>query len=286
VLTTMRPRSGFTMVEVMIALVIMGIVTGSIYKLLDTSQRISLAQAEQVDLQANVRTGSLVVPNELRELNTVTTGAANGPQNDVLIANASQVRYRAMRGLGFVCAATATTLTISSATWTGLRAPDATRDDIYVFLDLNQSINTDDSWLQVNITAAALSANGCGAGLPGYVLTAAAMPPVPVSTPLRSYEVMEFRLYTDAGEWWLGAQSISAGENIQPVLGPLTANGFQLVYLDANGNVTANTPAIKSIRVTVRGLTDAAVRDNGTAALGHPEEQLVTQVLLRNSIRP
>ena len=67
----MRTRHGFTLIEVLIALVIMGIVTGAVYQLLNTSQRLSLAQAEQVSLQSNVRTGSVVVPNELRELNTV-----------------------------------------------------------------------------------------------------------------------------------------------------------------------------------------------------------------------
>ena len=78
----MRPRRGFTLVEVMIALVILGIVTGAIYRLLDANRRIAVAQAEQVMLQSNVRTGSLIVPNELRELNTVATAGA-GAQNDI-----------------------------------------------------------------------------------------------------------------------------------------------------------------------------------------------------------
>jgi hypothetical protein len=33
-------------------------------------------------------------------------------------------------------------------------------------------------------------------------------------------------------------------------------------------------------------MTDDAVRVNGAGPMGRPEEQLVTQVLLRNSIRP
>jgi hypothetical protein len=98
---------------------------------------------------------------------------------------------------------------------------------------------------------------------------------------------MELSLYAEDGEWWLGARSVSAGEaDPQPMLGPLTGNGFGLQYLDGNGNATADLTAIKSIRLTVRGLTDDLVRAGGSGAVGHPEEQLVTQVLLRNSIRP
>ena len=71
------------------------------------------------------------------------------------------------------------------------------------------------------------------------------------------------------------------------VRGPLTSNGFQLEYLDNAGNVTGNASAVTSIRVRVRGLTDDAVRQaGGFGSIGHPEEGLVTQVLLRNSIRP
>ena len=73
----MSRRRGFTLVEVLLALVIMGVVAGAIYRLLNTNQRLSLAQAEQVSLQSNVRTGSLLVPSELRELNTWQGGAAS-----------------------------------------------------------------------------------------------------------------------------------------------------------------------------------------------------------------
>ena len=78
-------RRGFTLVEVMLALIIMGVVTGAIYKLLNTNQRLAVAQAEQVTLQSNVRTGSLIVPSELRELNTVALGTVE--QNDILDAD-------------------------------------------------------------------------------------------------------------------------------------------------------------------------------------------------------
>lgn len=268
------------------ALVIMGIVTGAIFRLLNTSQRLSLAQAEQVSLQSNVRTGSLVVPNELRELNTVL-GSLDPTQNDVTDPADDAITYRAMRGLGFVCQAPgANELRLAQSSWTGLREPDAARDSLYLFFDDDPDEDADDTWLQVDITAANFSATACGAD-PGYVLAVGAIPAVPVNTPVRLFESMKLELYADGGEWWLGASSVSGGEIApQPMLGPLTDDGFELEYLDSDGDPTADKTAIKSIRVTVRGLTDDAVRAGGSGAMGHPEEALVSQVLLRNSIRP
>jgi prepilin-type N-terminal cleavage/methylation domain-containing protein len=284
----MPERRGFTLVEVLIALVIMGVVTGAIYRLLNTNQRLSLAQAEQVSVQSNVRTGSLVVPNELRELNTWLAGTAD--RNDITVADDDGITYRAMRGLGFVCQAPgagATELRLARSNWTGLRAPDATRDDLYLFTDGDPYDDDDDTWTQVDVTAVNPSPTACGAGAPGYILTVAAIPAVSVNTPVRLFELMRLELYAEDGEWWMGAQSVSAGEiEAQPMLGPLTGDGFGLEYLDSNGNPTADLTAIKSIRLTVRGLTDDLVRAGGSGAMGHPEEELVTQVLLRNSIRP
>ena len=283
----MRPRHGFTLIEVVIALVIMGVVTGAVYQLLNTTQRLSLAQAEQVSLQSNVRTGSLVVPNELRELNTVL-GSLDPTQNDVLDADADGIQYRAMRGLGTVCVAPAVgaiELRLARSTWTGLREIDAARDDLYLFVDGDPDEDGDDAWLPVVVINAAASANACG-GAPGIVLTTSPLLAVPLNTPVRVYEVMELRLYDSDGNWWLGARSVSAGENLQPVIGPLTNDGLLLEYLNSAGAVTADPTAIQSIRVTVRGLSQDAVRAHGTGAVARQQEALVTQVLLRNSIRP
>ncbi len=282
----MPQRRGFTLIEVLIALVIMGVVTGAIYQLLNTNQRLSLAQAEQVNLQSNVRSGSLVVPNELRELNTWLGGGAD--RNDVLAAASDGITYRAMRGLGFVCQAPAgNQLIVSVTSWSGLRDPDASRDDLYVFVDgPDTDEDDDDTWSQVILTGATNTAGACGAS-DGYVLTGAgAMPVVPLNTPVRVFERMRLELYSADGQWWLGASPVKPGVNLQPVLGPLTDDGLQLVYFNSAGAVTADLTAISSIGITVQGLTEDAVRAGGAGPMGHPEETLATQVLLRNSIRP
>jgi prepilin-type N-terminal cleavage/methylation domain-containing protein len=285
----MRPRSGFTLVEILVALVIMAVVSGAVFQLLTTTQRLSRAQAEQVSLQSNVRTGSTLVPAELRELNTVLGGGVD--QNDVLAATGDAITYRAMRGLGTVCVSptTQTEVRLLRSTYSGFRDPQAT-DSIYVFLEGPDPYQEDDdSWLPVRLTAAA-TGNVCPGAAAGITLTtvaSASLPGLEVGTPVRIYEVVELKLHVADGRSWLGARSISAGDAVQPVLGPLLdGNGFELEYLDGTGTPTGDETAIKSIQVTVRGLTDEAVRVNGNGAWGHPQEVLVSQVLLRNSIRP
>jgi prepilin-type N-terminal cleavage/methylation domain-containing protein len=293
----MARRRGFTLVEVLIALVVMGVVTGAIYRMLNLNQRVAQAQAEQVSLQSNVRTGSLIVPSELRELNTVL-GSAFAAQSDVRVANANAIEYRAMRGLGILCqASTANEVRIRSgaAWWTGTRNPEPGRDSLYLFVDGDVNDDDDDGWVRLGITAVNPNSN-CGVGVPAFSLSVAPAPVeavavpvgVPPGSPVRLYERMRMELKQDAGQWWLAAGSLTpTNQATQPVLGPLRANdGFQLEYLNSAGNVTAALDAITSIRITVRGLTDDAVREYGTGALARGNETLATQVFLRNSIRP
>jgi hypothetical protein len=263
------------------------IVMGAVYKLMLSTQRLSRAQAEQASLQSNVRIGSLVVLNDLRELSAVSGGTA--AQNDILTIAANDITYRAMRGVGFICQApTATQVRISRISFSGYRDPQATRDGIYVYLEGNPETTLDDSWLPVAITAVSTAA-ACPVG-DGITLTTPntlGLVGLPVGTPVRFYEVMELKLHQADGKSWLGARSISAGEAIQPVLGPLVdGNGFQLEYLDAGGVATADVTAIKSIRVTIRGISDAAFSTGVEGSPTHVQEQLVTQVALRNSFRP
>jgi prepilin-type N-terminal cleavage/methylation domain-containing protein len=285
----MRNHKGYTLIELIVALVILLAVTGSIYKLLVSNQRLSRAQAERVDLQSNVRTASLVVPGELRELNTAGL-AATADHNDVLVANATNISYRAMRGIGFICQAPAIgEIRILKSSWSGLRDPDATRDDGYVFFDDNSDKSSDDQWLPVTITN--VTSSTCGAD-PAWSLTiaptVAVLPGISLNTPVRLFEVMQLSLYTDgAGKSWLGAQTVSDLAP-QPLLGPLRGgDGLGFKYYSAPNTETAVVGDIKSVRVSVRGLTNQAIADHGgSSRTSVVQDSLTTEVLLRNAFRP
>jgi prepilin-type N-terminal cleavage/methylation domain-containing protein len=291
----MRNHRGFTLVELLVVLLIMTIVTGGIYKLLNSTQRLSRAQTERIDLQSNVRTASVVIPSELRELNTVIGGTIS--QVDILAKSDSSITYRAMRGFGFVC--TGTTINqLRLSNWAGYRAPVAGKDSVYVFNDGTASnsidIGSDDTWDPRQVTAVP-TGNTCAAGIPATTLTLGsnltAIPPN--GTPVRTYEVMELSLYQNGGKAWLGMRSVSAGELVlQPLLGPLRDgaliqdNGLRFQYLDANGAATAVNANIKSIVVTIRGETSQKVSSGGGNAYNtYVQDSLVSLVSLRNALR-
>jgi type II secretory pathway pseudopilin PulG len=279
-----RSRRAFTLAEVMISLTLTLVVAGALYGLLVSTQRVTRAQAQRVDLQSSVRAGSLVVLSELRELSAVPGGTAG--QNDILVAGPTALVYRAMRGIGFICGVPSpTAIRIAQSTFTGHRDPQAGRDDVLIFIEDSAAAGAKDLWLGTKIVSVA-TAPCPGALGPGITLTlpaGASVAGLEAGTPVRFAEVMELRLYESEGRSWLGARSVSSGEAIQPLVGPLTnESGFRLDYLDATGAPTADRTSIKSIRIALRGTTENGGAGNSTPV----EEELITQVALRNAVRP
>jgi prepilin-type N-terminal cleavage/methylation domain-containing protein len=284
----MRNHRGFTLVELLVVLLIMGVVTGGILKLLNTTQRLSRAQAERVDLQSNVRVASIVVPSELREMNAVIGGTVD--QNDILSmpAGGTSIQYRGMRGIGYVCAGSTTTQ-LRLRDWNGLRAPVAT-DSVYVFSDgAKTALGTDDVWLPRQITSTP-GGNTC-AGTAVLTLNIEAAKPLPAippaGTPVRWYEVMELSLYVNGGKSWLGMRSVSGGGAVQPLLGPLKDNdGLGFTYLNSTGGVATTAANVRSIVLTIRGVTSQQVSSGGGNSYStYVQDSLVSQVSLRNALR-
>jgi prepilin-type N-terminal cleavage/methylation domain-containing protein len=289
----MRHSRGFTLIELLIALVMMGVVTGGLYAMLIRTQRLTRAQTEQLSLQSTVRSASLVVPSELRELNNVVGAATPGPQVDLVAQAPTSITYRAMRGLGFVCQVTATEIRVLKDQWSAYRDPVATRDAAYIFIENDPALTSDDAWLQENITGVNM-ASTCGANNAIALTVSPNLTPalVLIGTPVRTFEVMKLSLYVEGGKSWLGAQSVSGGDpSLQPLLGPLKDDngvtaGLNFTYLDAAGAVTAVPANVKSVVLTVRGVSQHAMSRSGGSYAGVGTDSLVTQVSLRNAFRP
>ncbi|HEX2248779.1 MAG TPA: prepilin-type N-terminal cleavage/methylation domain-containing protein [Gemmatimonadales bacterium] len=277
-------RQGFTLAELMIATAAMLIVGGAVQRMLQSAQRLSRAQADQLTLQASVRGAVLAVTNELRELSTRAN--AGGAQNDLLSIAPGEVTYRAMRGTGFTCETAAPgQIRISRNRFTGHRTPQAGRDSVLVLHD--PEVDTATAWVTLPIIGVSGASSCPGIGNPSITLT------VPVNdsvvgaaagTPVRIYEIMQLRRYESGGKSWLGMRSVSTGEAIQPLFGPVSPdNGFRLEYFDSAGASTSSPRAVRSIRVAVRGEHDGRhVVEDMDGQRG--ELELHTQLVLRNAL--
>jgi prepilin-type N-terminal cleavage/methylation domain-containing protein len=280
----MNQRRGFTLVELVLALVVLGLVAAALARVFITQQRLTVAQVEQASMQSNVRTGTLILANEFREL---ATGVSGGP--DIQTFSATTLRYRAMRSLALACRVTSFSVRIRTTPVYGARPIDASRDSMLLFVEHDPATATDDRWVSLPITG--ITAAICPDGSPALRLATVSPPPtteVQVDAPVRTFEIMEVAPVLAGSHNWLGAGSVSAGEALTPAAGPITVAGLSFEYLDRNGNVTGTRSNIRSIRITLRGQTDWDVRPGG--ALGVPlqplQDSLVTTVTLRNAPVP
>ena len=276
----MRTRSGFTLVELLVAIVILTVVAGATIGLLANTQRVTHTQAARASLQQSVRTSASLLPAELREL------AASGRGADLLVLASDSITYRAMRGLAVVCAVSPTELRVRAGPgWRfGYRQPAPGRDSLLLFVDHDPAAAADDRWLPLALSSVAPSRCGAEPALALRVALdtiAAPLAAIPVGAPVRLFEVMQLRLYSSAGSWWLGARSVSAGETLQPLLGPLLPGGFALTYLDSAGTRTTSADRVRSIELTVRGTSDSVRVAGGTGVVAL-QDSLVTTIRLRN----
>jgi len=287
----MRARGGFTLVELLMGLIIMGLVASVIARVFISQQRLTVAQVEQASMQANVRTGTLILANELRELGTGLTSGT-----DIKSFTATTLRYRAMRNLALACWVTSTTVRIRTTPQFGARPIIAVQDSMLVFVEGDPSTSTDDRWASLRISSVTPGSTCPSDGAPAITLgTSVNTVTYPVASflvdaPVRTFEIMELAPVLAGGHNWLGAHSLTkpGGEPLTPVAGPITIAGLSFIYLDANGNGTGTRSNIRSIRIVLRGQTDWDVRPGST--IGVPLQplldSLVTTVTIRNAPVP
>jgi hypothetical protein len=150
-----------------------------------------------------------------------------------------------------------TQLLLRAATWAGLRQP-ADVDSVALYLEADPDSAADDGWTRARVTGVA--GGTCADGTMAIALTTAwespalagvAMGRIAVGGPVGIFETMEIQYYAQDGRMWLGMRSLSRGEAIQPLLGPLTA--FSLGYLDREGRATAVRTDVRTISLALRG---------------------------------
>lgn len=281
-------RRGFTLVEMLTALVLLGIVGTALYQLLVNNQRLYQEQTERVQVNENARAAISLLPGEIRELN-----AGDAAESDVLAMTASSLTYKAMRGLYVLCLPPNTgslQVTVGNTLFYGLRRLDPTQDSVLIFAENDAATRMDDAWLHADVTSAT-----AGTACPGDAaslqlqlagVTAGQLAGVLDGSPLRNFEVGQVWLYPDAGgDQWMGGRTYQKASGTwggtQPIVGPLTASGLQLLYYDDAGNVTTNPGDVARVGISVESRSSRAVRAGG--GMDYMLQDLVTNVAVRNN---
>ena len=292
-----RGRRGFTMIELLVALVLLGLVSAALYRVLVNNQRLYMDQTARIDLSQNIRAAGTILPAEFREL--------DASEGDIAAMSATSVSIRAMRWLGFACNLPGLGGALNSVSvivrggapgqplFFGARGIDAAKDSVLIYYDGNPNSRNDDFWATGSITAAPNGQNctdGTIARLGGLDLVMLGLGPnvagaIPTGAPVRGFERVVYQLYQPAGDtsWYVGFQP--AGQSMQPLIGPVLTNGLTFQYYDVNGNVTAVRNQVARIDITVRARTAAAVRAGGQADRATVVDSVVTSVALRNNRR-
>ena len=288
-------RRGLSLVELLVALVILGLVTASLYRVLVNNQRVYQAQTQRIDLQQNIRAAVTILPAEFRELDAY--------EGDILAMGPTSITIRAFRVLGFICNApnlpllplVGQQITIRNSLLFGSRGFIAGSDQVLVYYEGDEGARADDAWTAPTLLTASGS-QSCPDGAAGTRLTLLNLniTPLPVplvvngitrGSPVRAFEPVTYRLWQrpEDKRYYIG---LSTSSGIQPLVGPILANGLQFAYYDSTGAVTATPSLVSSIGITVRAETVQPVQVSaGSTTRAIAVDSITTRVALRNNRR-
>jgi prepilin-type N-terminal cleavage/methylation domain-containing protein len=272
-----RGRRGFTMIEVIVALVVGMIVLSSVVQLLIVQGRGYRKQREQVDVRETAREAAELLSWDLRQ------AAVAGSPLAVMGANA--VTIRSFRGLGTVCGKHATLARYGL--WKTGGNIQATADDTALVYQIGRG-----QWNKLRITAvgtpATMGVAACawpGARPPDVVVEFAVAAStdtsyIKIGAPFRAFRRVQYAEFQQNNRWWLG-RKVGAAAAYELLTGPLLApasNGLAFSYYDTLGAVTANPAAVGSVAFTLR--TESFKNTTGSSS-PYQHDSVTTKVAVR-----
>jgi len=313
-LTCKRRRAGFTLVEIVVVLVFMGIFAAAMGKLLLRQQRFYNSTSQLIQTRSQIRQAAFMLPADLR--------GVSRQGGDIAIMTDSSIEIRSVFGSSIVCLvnlaggwiSTVPVRLASGASMTNWRIAPAVNDSVAVY-DEGASISpSDDSWRLARITAvtqvtAHSPTTGCPAstrltqtvdlvaGNPSYQFT---LSPAPIASTVPGASVRFFRRvhyslwrWAADGQWYLAyydcvPNRVPVCTAPQPIAGPLrpyavpgTTSGLEFSYFDSTGAVTANRLQVARISVVVRGQGQTTINLTGAAPIPLRDSMRI-EVGLRN----
>lgn len=304
---TRRPRRGFTLAELLIVVVLLGLVGSAITTLVVRQQRFYRGANEIIDTRSQLRQAASIIPTELRGLSSIG--------GDIQALGPQLLQFRAPLGTSIVCqkllanqVALPPATLASGTVLTSFLGTPAAGDVVYVYDDGASDGGSDDSWVPLTISAVAEVTTAClpatgftaagDATQPRYQVTFTSAVPanVRVGAPMRFTRPVRYSLYQASDRlWYLGYEQFAAGAwtGVQPVSGPYLAGdaaapadrGLEFRYFDEGGaaiTAIADAARVARVDVVVRGQTRQPVQLSGAAPTAAFRDSLNVTIAIRN----
>jgi prepilin-type N-terminal cleavage/methylation domain-containing protein len=197
-------RSGFTLVELLVGLVVLGIFAAMVVAVVRGAAR-TAARATQF----------LVADRALQSLRVFTQQELrNGTSGDVTLLTPTRVALARPIGEATVCTDSAGAVAFANTAWIGTRAPEAHRDEAWLLTDAIAG-----TWLRLSIDS--IVSGRCPIG--GASATRLLLPAhAGAALVMRVMEPVELSAYPSGGSDWFGLTPASHVSAVQPFAGPLT----------------------------------------------------------------
>jgi len=254
-------RRGSSLVELVVALTGLLILAGLVSRVIITQIRVTLSQEARSGLDNGLRTGVTFLSGEWRRLTSMPEDSVG----DLLSLASDALTYRASRVSALACAGGQNRLLLRVEPWYGWRQLAVDRDSLLILAEGDTTTGADDRWLAVPVTS--LGSASC-AGAPAIAVgtsldSALVQRALRFDAPVIAFEIMQVRSYTSASETWLGVRSVSSGEVIQPLLGPLESSGLSLRFLNAQDAPTTLPAEVRTILATLPLVSEHQVHAHG-----------------------
>lgn len=271
-------RTGFTLVEILLAMVVSGVVLSAIYGLLTTQFRTYSKVRERSDVHTSLRAAGALLAWELRAV-----AAASGDLRDI---QPHALTLRSIQGTGVICRKHLTNAWYGVALVEG-EFTDAAVDSVLVFQPRGPG-TADDTWRAVEVASLSFSPiallSACAwPGGPAADLQLGLTPASPLDTAgiavgsaVRAFREVTYGVHTRDDRSWLGWEVDGSWDVIA---GPVREeDGVEFTYYDDSGATTTDPASVAAVEVVLRAESD------GVAAPGAAVESdsLSFRVPLRN----
>ena len=275
----LRNEAGVTLIELMIYMVLASVVMGAIYSMMITQTRAYADQRQITDAQETVSGAALLLTAELRQVS---------PSDDDLYFIAPEsLAIRSVTGVAIVCRIDQVARRFALWNLVGeMVDPKGNSDSAFIFSAGGTGLG-DDRWEKEEIknffkaTGSMSTCEWTVAQTPDTVVQLdKPMPGVVVGAPFRSFRAIQYGMFLDDGDWWLGRKRPGV-DPYEKLTGPLrspAAGGLAFKYLDANGAVTAVPTNVRMIEIIIRSQSRGMSRQ--ASGLTERTDSIRTKVFL------